>query len=104
VSERLIPPTAYSHANDRFTNSGYVMRGTDVVCMIGSKYETYLPLRDMDPKSEQSDMYFGSPHIKGINVGFGDGSVRPIAYTVSPETWIALGGRNDGGIPGPDGD
>lgn len=65
--------------------------------------EVSLPVRDTDAAAGIHQR-FGSPHAKGINAGFGDGSVRVISYTVSPQTWIALGGRNDGGIPGPDGD
>ena len=36
-----------------------------------------------------------SRHNNGVNVGFTDGSVRFIAYTIDRTTWRALGTRND---------
>ena len=39
-----------------------------------------------------------SNHPGGVNVCFGDGSVRFVKDTVSPQTWWALGSRNGGEV------
>jgi prepilin-type N-terminal cleavage/methylation domain-containing protein/prepilin-type processing-associated H-X9-DG protein len=39
-----------------------------------------------------------SNHPGGVNVGMGDGSVRFIKSTISPQTWWALGSRNLGEV------
>jgi prepilin-type processing-associated H-X9-DG protein len=39
-----------------------------------------------------------SAHPGGVNVLFGDGSVRFIKDSISPQTWMALGTRNNGEV------
>jgi prepilin-type N-terminal cleavage/methylation domain-containing protein len=41
-------------------------------------------------------------HPSGMNCGLGDGSVRPVAATVSATTWAAACDPRDGGVLGPD--
>jgi prepilin-type N-terminal cleavage/methylation domain-containing protein/prepilin-type processing-associated H-X9-DG protein len=41
-----------------------------------------------------------SNHPQGVNVLFGDGSVRFTSYTISLDTWRALGTRNGGEVVG----
>jgi prepilin-type processing-associated H-X9-DG protein len=43
-----------------------------------------------------------SNHTGGVNVAFGDGSVRFVSQGVSLPTWRALATRGDGDIPGND--
>ncbi len=43
-----------------------------------------------------------SGHIKGINVGMGDGSVRTVSAGVSPDTWAAACDPRDGYVLGSD--
>ncbi len=43
-----------------------------------------------------------SNHPGGVNVGFGDGSVKFLKDTVSYQTWWALGTRNGGEVVGSD--
>jgi len=49
---------------------------------------------DMPPFRES--FAFGSNHPSGLNVMFGDGSVRGFTYFVDRDTWWRLGQRNDG--------
>src|SRR5262249_22797289 len=42
---------------------------------------------------------FGSSHPGVFDAAFGDGSVRPIRYTIDPETWRRACVRNDSGPP-----
>jgi prepilin-type N-terminal cleavage/methylation domain-containing protein/prepilin-type processing-associated H-X9-DG protein len=44
--------------------------------------------------------YAASPHMGGINVGFGDGSVRFLSSGVDANTWWALCTATSGDIPG----
>jgi len=41
---------------------------------------------------------FGSAHPGGINAVFGDGSVRTVRYSISPEMFNRLGHRSDGQV------
>ena len=58
-----------------------------------------------DPRSWNGDNWaqvafgVGSPHPGGVNVLFGDGSVRNIGYDIDPLIFWRLGGRNDGFAP-----
>jgi prepilin-type processing-associated H-X9-DG protein len=48
------------------------------------------------PPGQDSDELFGSSHTGGVNVGFGDGSVRFVNYSVSASIWAAMGTRAGG--------
>lgn len=41
---------------------------------------------------------FGSSHPGGLNVLFGDGSVKFIKFTISPDTFRMLSVIDDGGV------
>jgi prepilin-type processing-associated H-X9-DG protein len=104
ISERSVHISKYQMGkNPLRPPTGYVENtGFEQACLTGwVQNKVSLPVQDTDPEAGLQ-LRFGSPHSHGINAGFGDGSVRTITYTISPETWIAIGGRHDGGIPGPD--
>jgi prepilin-type N-terminal cleavage/methylation domain-containing protein/prepilin-type processing-associated H-X9-DG protein len=50
----------------------------------------------------QSPNLFGSSHTSGINAAMADGSVRVISYSISFNTFYALGTRSGGETLGPD--
>lgn len=60
------------------------------------------PIPDHSPHDVSNVARFGGPHPAGMTAGFGDGSVRFISYSISKHTWQAIGGRNDGLVPGSD--
>ncbi len=102
VSERHVPFVDWARPPlDPNTEYGYVV-GHTAVCFTGRTNVPFLPRSDFLPQQPNSSEPFGSAHPGGINAAFGDGSVRLVRYSVSPATWIAIGGRNDGGIAGPD--
>jgi prepilin-type N-terminal cleavage/methylation domain-containing protein/prepilin-type processing-associated H-X9-DG protein len=49
-----------------------------------------------DPGNVTSALTAASNHPGGVNVGFGDGSVKFIKDSIGPQTWWALGSRNLG--------
>jgi Protein of unknown function (DUF1559) len=98
-------PVAY-YTPEKLPNlefAGYVRgRTNEVTRNTGwSRGEAVIPVPDRDPLAGHNNR-FGSAHPSGIMAGFGDGSVRLISYSISGQTWLALGGRNDGLIPGLD--
>ncbi|MBA3483973.1 MAG: DUF1559 domain-containing protein, partial [Pirellulales bacterium] len=54
-----------------------------------------LPIPDTPGLSYDDKFLFGSSHVGGLNVLFGDGGVRFVTYEVDPETWRLYGGRDD---------
>jgi prepilin-type processing-associated H-X9-DG protein len=46
----------------------------------------------------QQGFGFGSAHTSTMNALFGDGSVRPVKYSVNPIVWWRLGNRRDGQV------
>jgi prepilin-type processing-associated H-X9-DG protein len=51
-----------------------------------------------DPGSLTTAITAASNHPGGVNVGFGDGSVKFIKDTINPQTWWAVGSRNQGEV------
>jgi prepilin-type processing-associated H-X9-DG protein len=62
------------------------------------RYTGYIPQRDSP--GGVSGYEFGSAHGTGINALMSDGSVRNIAYGISPTTFNALGTRAGGEVIG----
>jgi prepilin-type N-terminal cleavage/methylation domain-containing protein len=68
------------------------------------------PMRDTPMKESanggntawRSAFLFGSNHTAGINAVMGDGSVRMISFSISPQTFNALGHIADGSVLGSD--
>ena len=54
-----------------------------------------LPIPDTPGLSYDNRFLFGSAHVSGLNVLFGDGGVRFVTYEVDPEVWRLYGGRDD---------
>jgi len=57
--------------------------------------------RDQCPGCGPDDSLFSnaqSNHPGGVNALFGDGSVRFIKDSISPQTWMALGTRANGEV------
>lgn len=53
-------------------------------------------LRPPRPDTEEGDGYdygFGGPHLGGVPVGMGDGSVRMVSWSVDPEIWQKMAER-----------
>ena len=69
------------------------MNDADVLCFGGAT--GFSPFCGRNSLGEGDVWHFGSAHPTGINAVFGDGSVRPIAYTVDVILFNRLGGRND---------
>jgi hypothetical protein len=53
----------------------------------------FLPLQDRPGLG--LDRQFGSAHATGFQMAFCDASVRTISYSIDPETWRVMGGRDD---------
>ncbi len=54
-----------------------------------------LPIPDTPGLSYDDKYLFGSAHVSGLNVLFGDGGVRFVTYEVDHEVWRLYGGRDD---------
>jgi hypothetical protein len=54
-----------------------------------------LPIPDTPGLSYNDRFLFGSAHVSGLNVLFGDGGVRFVTFEVDPEVWRLYGGRDD---------
>ena len=52
----------------------------------------------LDPSNAWGEQRFGSSHPGGFYMGFCDGSVRFLAYTIDPVTFNYLGDRRDGQV------
>jgi prepilin-type N-terminal cleavage/methylation domain-containing protein len=61
-----------------------------------------LPRQDTPGVASNDFYWFGSNHISGFNMVLCDGSVQFLSYSIDPEAWRLLGGRDDG-IVGPNG-
>lgn len=94
VGEKFAQPNKYEHGDwcdDRGWTDGWdpdVLRST-----------YYAPIRDKNnPQGlpQNYGYYFGSPHPSGINMVFGDGAVRGIAYNVEAKIFNQYGHRSDG--------
>src|SRR5262249_60073150 len=56
-----------------------------------------IPAPDPGPDAlEEAGYAFGSAHPGGLNMVFGDGSVRTIQYGIDRKIWDAPGHREDG--------
>jgi prepilin-type processing-associated H-X9-DG protein len=54
------------------------------------------PAPDYSGGGWDQERRFGSSHIGRVNAAFGDGSVRPISYSVSPVVFSRYGNKSDG--------
>ncbi len=48
------------------------------------------------PRSKSPWFRYSSPHTGVINVAMGDGSIRGLKTNISYNTWVVLGGKDDG--------
>ena len=103
-AERYLGKLASEPPKNPDAFSGYAVGNSgDTECVSGWGKKAFTPLSDRAAKPKRyTGSFFGSSHRRGINAGFGDGSVRSVSFTVSPATWFALCSRNDGGVPGND--
>jgi prepilin-type N-terminal cleavage/methylation domain-containing protein len=67
------------------------------------RYTGFAPMRDAPDNKWPANKviidpgyHFGSAHPTGFNVLLGDGSVRPLSYTIDPVLFNNLGHRSDG--------
>ena len=104
VAERYLGKLASEPPKNPDAFAGYAIGNSgDTECISGWGKKAFTPLSDRATKPKRyTGYFFGSSHRRGINAGFGDGSVRSVSFTVSAATWFALCSRNDGGVPGND--
>ncbi len=53
-----------------------------------------LPARDLVADAGNDTLSFGSSHLSGVNVLFGDGTVRMVTYDIDLPTWQLMGQIN----------
>lgn len=78
--------SGYCTDNHRFTRAGKIN--------LPPAQDTFVAL------AMPSQLYFGSAHASGANFAFCDGSVRLVAFDVSPDIHFRAGHIADGGAPG----
>lgn len=87
LGEKYLDPLAYTTGLDGGDNEcPWVGADNDVLRCTG-----LAPVRDAPGYADT--LRFGSAHAGGLNTAFGDGSVRFVAYDVSPKIWIGFGQR-----------
>lgn len=117
VGERYVMPENYfngmsadddqnifaAHDRDlvRYTAAGAVnASGTPVIPI--NVAQQRLPRQDTPGLISDELYWFGSNHQAGLNMVYCDGSVQFLSFSIDPEVWRLLGGRDDG-IIGPNG-
>lgn len=60
------------------------------------RWTTRQPAQDFSSPIGYGDKQFGSAHVQRMNAVFGDGSVRPVSYTIKRSVFEALGSKSDG--------
>lgn len=71
--------------------------GSDFSEMMGS---TFYRINTTATNNSERECAFASSHTGGINVCFGDGSIRFVNENIDLNTWRALGSRNGGEVTG----
>jgi prepilin-type N-terminal cleavage/methylation domain-containing protein len=91
VGEKYLDPDNYLNGLDPGDNATWDM-GFDVntIRWAGS---AYLPTQDT-PGLMAGSNTFGSTHVSGFNMVFGDGSVRTLNFTIDPVMYGYLANRN----------
>jgi prepilin-type N-terminal cleavage/methylation domain-containing protein/prepilin-type processing-associated H-X9-DG protein len=100
IAEKYLNPADYSSGSASPDARGAyvgmyrgVNRYTASAAFDGEPNPSYLPRQDRPGLS--LNFAFGSAHVQGFNAAFCDGSVRFLKYTMDPQLFWALGGRND---------
>lgn len=102
AGEKYLNPDNYETGNDGADNTSmYQGHDWDVIRWGGTASITSTgtgtalpPLRDRAGVAEISR--FGGAHAAGVQVVFGDGSVRQLSYSIDPITFQRLSSRRDG--------
>jgi prepilin-type processing-associated H-X9-DG protein len=76
---------------------GYGVEGVMVLTNSGTIAEGRVPNNALDHVEDAN-----SNHSNGVNFLFGDGSVRSIQNTISPEVWVGMTTRAGGEVFDPD--
>jgi prepilin-type N-terminal cleavage/methylation domain-containing protein len=90
IGERYLMPDNYSNGQDGADNSNL---------MVGYENDIYrctFAPPHQDAPGAYDTLYFGSAHAVGLNMGFCDGSIQWINYSIEPKIHRLLGSRNDG--------
>lgn len=88
--EKYLNPDNYENAGSPGDNeSMYIGDNADI-----SRFVAQAPMQDT--RGLETWYPFGASHAVSFNMAFCDGSVRSIAYTISPTTHQRLGNRRDG--------
>jgi hypothetical protein len=90
IGEKYLDPGAVDTGTDPGDNENYLAGFNND----SSRSTRRPPLLDQ-PGAAHPDRY-GSAHPEAMAMAYGDGSVRPVAYTVSPEVHRSAGHRRDG--------
>ena len=77
---------------------GYLDDETPALFVLGHTGEPNAPHTPNSPTPHVED--FTSKHSGGVNFLFGDGSVRFITDSIDGQTWVKLGTRQGGEVPG----
>ena len=103
VGEKYLAPRDYTSGTDGGDNeSMYNGCNNDNLRVTHNDPPNYSfpPMEDQDPPPGYVDAYasyhFGSAHSSGLHMGFCDGSVRFINYSIDPQVHRFLGNRKDG--------
>jgi prepilin-type processing-associated H-X9-DG protein len=114
IAEKFIPPSRYQGGGGDYDRYGLVGGGLvddrrtsgaiQSQASGGDWLQLSFPAKDQEitniPGSPgghwRSIYHFGSAHPAGMNALFADGSVHNIKYGIDPQTFNALGHRNDG--------
>jgi prepilin-type N-terminal cleavage/methylation domain-containing protein len=90
LAEKYLNPTAYTSGSDPADNMD-PWEGWD---WDNVRWTTDAPMPDTP--GVQYTQQFGSAHALAFMTAACDGSVRAVAYTISPSVWESLGHRRDG--------
>jgi prepilin-type N-terminal cleavage/methylation domain-containing protein/prepilin-type processing-associated H-X9-DG protein len=96
VSERRLQPKYYDTYDSWWNATGYSQPSQETATLCTLSFKPKPPMADTDPGPMGAFSSVGSPHPNGVNGLFGDGSVRQVHYTISPDTWMNICRRHDG--------
>ena len=89
AGERYLNPLHYFDGDDLGDNEGMYV-GFD-----NDNYRVTIDPPTRDQRNVDNYLLFGSAHVAGVNMLYGDGSVRLVTYSVDPEIYFDAGRRSD---------
>jgi len=89
AGERYLNPLHYFDGNDLGDNEGMYV-GFD-----NDNYRVTIDPPMRDQRNVDNFLLFGSAHVAGVNMLYGDGSVRHVTFSIDPEVFFEAGRRSD---------